>query len=162
GAISRSATQGARGGSWGEPAKAVNQPHIASDDDQVSFDIWCVARALHDKTRDREIVHVILSPDQLPGEAAQFGQVAGHVIEVEIRTVDGRSGRDAALGTVCRSGVGYCLVDPLDRELTHGLVVDRPPWKLRVFSKSIPSANAGTCIVSSSKAKPCQRFMGGN
>src|SRR5207302_3819331 len=30
----------------------------------------------------------------------------------------------------------------------------------RVFSKSIPSANAGPCIVSSSKAKPCQRFMG--
>src|SRR5205823_1001311 len=127
GAISRSATQGARGGSWGEPAKAVNQPHIASDDDQVSFDIWCVARALRDKTRDREIVHIILSPDQLPGEAVQFGQVAGHVIEVEIRTVDGRSGRDAALGIACRSSVGCCLVDPLGPESTHGLVVDRPP-----------------------------------
>src|SRR6267154_2530048 len=126
GAISRSATQSARRGPRGEPAKAIDQPHVAADNDQISFDIRRVARALHDKTRDREIVHVILSPDQLPGEAVQFGQVAGHVIEVEIRTVDGRSGRDAALGTICRSGVGYCLVDPLDRELTHGLVVDRP------------------------------------
>src|SRR5207247_4008550 len=125
-AISRSATQSARRGPWGEPAKAVNQPHIASDDDQVSLDVRRVARALRDKTRDREIVHIVLSPDQLPGEAIQLGQVAGHVIEVEIRTVDGRSGRDAALGTTCRSRVGYCLVDPLDRELTHGLFVDRP------------------------------------
>src|SRR6266849_2835117 len=127
GAVSRSATQSTRRGPRGEPAKAVNQPHVASDDDQVSFDIRCVAGALRDKTRDREIVHIILSPDQLPGEAVQFGQVAGHVIEVEIRTVDGRSGRDAALGTTCRSRVGCCLVDPLDPELTHGLVVDRPP-----------------------------------
>src|SRR6267378_2336287 len=126
-AISRSATQSARRGPWREPAKAINQPHIASDNDQVSFDIRCVAGALRDKTRDREIVHIILSPDQLPGEAVQFGQVAGHVIEVEIRTVDGRSGRDAALGIACRSRVGYRLVDPLDPELTHGLVVDRPP-----------------------------------
>src|ERR1700694_493251 len=126
GAISRSATQSARRGPWGEhPAKAVNQSHIAADNEQVSFDIRCVAGALHDKTRDREILHIILSPDQLPGEAVQFGQVAGHVIEVDIPTVDGRSGRDAALGTTCRSGVRYCLVDPLDRELTHGLVVDR-------------------------------------
>src|SRR6266571_2247837 len=127
GAISRSATQSTRRGPWGEPAKAVNQPHIASDNDQVSFDIRCVAGALRDKTRDREIVHIILSPDQLPGEAVQFGQVAGHVIEVDISTVDGRSGRDAALGIACRSRVGCCLVEPLDPELTHGLVVDRPP-----------------------------------
>src|SRR6267378_2300482 len=127
GAISRSATQSTRLGPWGEPAKTVNQPHIASDNDQVPLDIRCVAGALRDKTRDREIVHIILSPDQLPGEAVQIGQVAGHVIEVEIRTVDGRSGRDAALGITCRSRVGYCLVDPLDPELTHGLVVDRPP-----------------------------------
>src|SRR5882762_7342809 len=127
GAISRSATQSTRRGPRDEPAKAVNQPHIASDNDQVSFDIRCVAGALRDKTRDREIVHIILSPDQLPGEAVQFGQVAGHVIEVEIRTVDGRGGRDAALGIACRSRVGYRLVDPLDPELTHGLVVDRPP-----------------------------------
>src|SRR6266513_1405677 len=127
GAISRSATHSARRGPWAEPAKAVNQPHIASDNDQVSLDIRCVAGALRDKTGDREIVHIILSPDQLPGEAVQFGEVAGHVIEVEIRTVDGRSGRDAALGITCRSRVGYCLVDPLDPELTHGLVVDRPP-----------------------------------
>src|SRR6266704_6000404 len=91
GAISRSATQSTRGGPWAEPAKAVDQPHIASDNDQVSLDIRCVAGALHDKTRDREIAHIILSPDQLPGEAVQFGQVAGHVIEVEIRTIDGRS-----------------------------------------------------------------------
>src|SRR5467141_1210392 len=127
GAISRSATQSTRLGPWGEPAKTVNQPHIASDNDQVPLDIRCVAGALRDKTRHREIVHIILSPDQLPGEAVQFGQVAGHVIEVEIRTVDGRSGRDAALGIACRSRVGYRLVDPLDPELTHGLVVDRPP-----------------------------------
>src|SRR5437773_6090429 len=127
GAISRSATQRARRGPWDHPAKAVDQPHIAADNQQVSFDIRRVAGALHDKTRDREIVHIILSPDSLPGEAVQFGQVAGHVIEVEIRTVDGRSGRDAALGITCRSGVGCCLVDPLDPELTHGLVVDRPP-----------------------------------
>src|ERR1700704_2584691 len=127
GAISRSATHSTRRGPWGEPAKAVNQPHVASDDDQVSFDVRRVAGALGDKTRHREIVHIILSPDQLPGEAVQFGQVAGHVIEVEIRTVDGRSGRDAALGITCRSRVGYCLVDPLDPELTHSLVVDRPP-----------------------------------
>src|SRR6266853_6172305 len=126
GAVSRSATQSARRGPRGEPAKAVDQPHIASDNDQVSFDIRRVAGALRDKTRDREIVHVILSPDQLPGEAVQFGQVAGHVIEVEIATVDGRSGRDAALGTACRSRVGCCLVDPLAPELAHGLVVDRP------------------------------------
>src|SRR5712664_1301084 len=126
GAISRSATQSTRRAPSGEPAKAVNQPHIASDNDQVSFDIRCVAGALRDKTRDREIVHIILSPDQLPGEAVQFGQVAGHVIEVEIRTIDGRSRRDAALGITGRSRVGYCLVDPLDLELTHGLVVDRP------------------------------------
>src|SRR5712664_725932 len=127
GAISRSATQSTRPGPRGEPAKAVNQPHIASDNDQVSLDIRCVAGALHDKTRNREIVHIILSPDQLAGEAVQFGQVAGHVIEVEIRTIDGRSGRDAALGTTCRSRVGCCLVDPPDPELAHGLVVDRPP-----------------------------------
>src|SRR6266487_189794 len=127
GAISRSATQSTRRRPWGEPAKAVNQPHIASDNDQGSFDIRCVAGALSYKTRDREIVHIILSPDQLPGEAVQFGQVAGHVIEVEIGTIDGRSGRDAALGITCCSRVGYCLVDPLDPELTHSLVVDRPP-----------------------------------
>src|SRR6266702_2583508 len=126
-AISRSATQSTRRGPWGEPAKAVDQPHIAADNDQVSFDIRCVAGALRDKTRDREIVHIILSPDQLPGEAVQFGQVAGHVIEVDISTVDGRSGRDAALGIACRSRVGCCLVDPLDPESTHALVVDRPP-----------------------------------
>src|SRR6266704_2974523 len=87
GAVSRSATQSARPGPRGEPAKAVDQPHIAADNDQVS----------------------------------------GHVIEVDISTVDGRSGRDAALGIACRSRVGCCLVDPLDPELTHGLVVDRPP-----------------------------------
>src|SRR6267378_2354468 len=127
GAISRSATQGAGRGPWGEPAKAVDQPHIAADDEQVSFDIRRVARALDDKPRRREIVHIVLFPDQLPGEAIQFGQEAGHVIEVEKPTVDRRSGRDAALGITCRSRVGYCLVDPLDRELTHGLVVDRPP-----------------------------------
>src|SRR5438309_7159643 len=69
GAISRSATQRTRRGSWGEPAKAVDQPHVASDNDQVSFDIRRVAGALRDKTRDREIVHIILPPDQLPGEA---------------------------------------------------------------------------------------------
>src|SRR5947209_20003050 len=86
GAISRSATQSTRRGPWGEPAKAVNQPHIASDNDQVSFDIRCVAGALLDKTRDREIAHIILSPDQLPGEAIQSGHVAGHVLEVEIQT----------------------------------------------------------------------------
>src|SRR5438046_6894409 len=138
GAISRSATQSARGGSWGEPAKAVNQPHVAADDDQVAFDIWCVARALRNKTRDREIVHIILSPDQLPGEAVQFGQVAGHVIEVEIRTVDGGSGRDAALGIACRSSVRCCLVGPLDPALSYGLVVGRPtsetPGRLPVNS----------------------------
>src|SRR5882762_6588077 len=126
GAISRSATQGAGRGPWGEPAKAVDQPHIAADDEQVSFDIRRVARALDDKPRRREIVHIVLFPDQLPGEAIQFGQEAGHVIEVEKPTVDRRSGRDAALGTACRSRVRYCLVDPLDRELTHGLIVDRP------------------------------------
>ncbi len=126
GAISRSATQGAGRGPWGEPAKAVDQPHIAADDEQVSFDIRRVARALDDKPRRREIVHIVLFPDQLPGEAIQFGQEAGHVIEVEKPTVDRRSGRDASLGTACRSRVRDCLVDPLDRELTHGLIVDRP------------------------------------
>src|SRR2546425_1852029 len=160
GAISRSATQSTRRGPWGEPAKAVNQPHIASDNEQVSFDIRCVAGALRYKTRDREIVHVILSPDQLPRESVQLGQVTGNVIEIEMRTVDGRSGRDAAQGITCRSRVGRRLVDPLDPQLTHGLFVDRPPSKLQVL-KSIPSANAGTCIVNSSKVKPCQRFMGG-
>src|SRR5437870_13526023 len=90
GAISRSATQSTRRGPWGEPAKAVNQPHIASDNDQVSFDIRCVAGALCDKTWDREIVNIILSPDELPGEAAKCGQVAGPVMEAAIRTVDGR------------------------------------------------------------------------
>src|SRR5882762_4860768 len=84
GAISRSAAQRARRGPWDHPAKAVNQPHVAADNDQVSLYMRCVAGALRDKTRDREIVHIILSPDQLPGEAVQFGQVAGHVIEVEI------------------------------------------------------------------------------
>src|SRR5207302_10651280 len=74
----------------------------------------------------RELVRDVRSRDQLDGEAIQVGQVAGHVIEVEIRTVDGGSGGDAALGTTCRSRVGCCLVDPLDRELTHGLFVDRP------------------------------------
>src|SRR5882672_893343 len=126
GTISRSATQSTRRGPWGEPAKAVCQSHIASNNEQVSFDERRVAGALDDKTRHREIVHIVLFPDRLPGEAVQFGQEAGHVIEVEIPAVDRRSGRDAALGTACRSGVGYCLVDPLDRELTHGLVVDRP------------------------------------
>src|SRR6267154_2425200 len=126
GAISRSATQGAGRGPWGEPAKAVDQPHIAADDEHVSFDIRRVARALDDKPRRREIVHIVLFPDQLPGEAIQFGQEAGHVIEVEKPTVDRRSGRDAALDTACRSRVRYCLVDPFDRELTHGLIVDRP------------------------------------
>src|SRR5712671_3296449 len=126
GAISRSATQRTRSGPWGEPAKAVCQSHIASNNEQVSFDERRVAGALHDKTRHREIVHIVLFPDRLSGEAVQFGQEARHVIEVEIPAVDRRGGRDAALGTACRSGVGYCLVDPLDRELTHGLVVDRP------------------------------------
>src|SRR5882672_9206309 len=126
GAVSRSATQRTRRGSWGQPAKAVRQPHVAADNQQVSFDIRRVAGALDDKARHREIVHIVLSPDGLPGEAVQFGQEAGHVIEVEKPTVDCRSGRDAALGTACRSRVGYCLVDPLDRELTHGLIVDRP------------------------------------
>src|SRR5215468_552430 len=92
GAISRSATQSTRCGPRGEPAKAVRQPHIATDNEQASVDIWGVAGALGDKTRDREIVHIILSPDQLPREAVQLGQVAGDVIEVEMRTVDGRSG----------------------------------------------------------------------
>src|ERR1700737_4119522 len=92
GAISRSATQSTRRGPWGEPAKAVRQPHIASDNEQVSLDIRRVAGALRDKTRDREIVHIILSPDQLPREPVQLGQVAGDVIEVEMRTLDGRSG----------------------------------------------------------------------
>src|SRR3974390_480533 len=92
GAISRSATQSTRRGAWGEPAKAVRQPHIASDDEQVFVDIRRVAGALCDKTRDREIVHIILSPDQLPGEPVQLGQVAGDVIEVEIRTLESRSG----------------------------------------------------------------------
>src|ERR1041385_2342751 len=126
GAISRGATQRARRGARGHPAKAVDQPHIAADNQQVSFDIRRVARALDDKARRREIVHIALFPDQLPGEAVQFGQEAGHVIEVEKPAVDGRSGRDAALGTTCRSGVGYCLVDPPDPELTYGLVIDRP------------------------------------
>src|SRR6266853_1813431 len=126
GAISRSATQRARRGPWDHPAKAVDQSHIAADNQQVSFDIRRVAGALDDKTRHREIVHIILSPDQLPGEPVQFGQEAGHVVEVEKPTIDGRSGRDAALGTACRSRVGYRLVDPLDPELAHGLVVDRP------------------------------------
>src|SRR5437899_3106874 len=125
GAISRSATQRTRRGPRGHPAKAVDQSHIAADDEQVSFDIRRVAGALDDKTRHREIVHIVLSPDQLAGEAVQFGQETGHVIEVERPTVDGGSGRDAALGTTCRSRVGYCLVDPLDGELTHGLFVDR-------------------------------------
>src|SRR6266571_1275171 len=91
GAISGSATQRTRRGPWGHPAKAVNQPHIASDNDQVSFDIRRVAVSLRGYARHREIAHIILSPYQLSGEAVQFGQVAGHVIEVEIRTVDGRS-----------------------------------------------------------------------
>src|SRR5882724_790635 len=126
GAVSRGATQRARRGPWDHPAKAVDQPHIAADNQQVSFDKRRVARALDDRARHREIAHIVLSPDQLPGEAIQFRQEAGHVIEVEKPTVDGRSGRDAALGTTCRSGIGYRLVDPLDRELTHGRFVDRP------------------------------------
>src|SRR6478609_3937739 len=40
--------------------------------------------------------------------------------------VDRRSGRDAALGSICGSAVGGCLVDPLDLELTNGPFVDRP------------------------------------
>jgi len=126
GAVSRSATQSTRRGPRGEPAKAVDQPHVAADNQQVAFDIRCVAGALDDKARRREIVHVVLSPDELPGEAVQLGQEARHIIEVEIPAVDGRRRRDAALGTTCRSRVGYCLVDPLDRELIHGLVIDRP------------------------------------
>src|SRR2546430_4755314 len=70
---------------------------------------------------------MVPSPYQLPGEALHFGQEPGHVIEVEIAAVDGRSGRDAALGTACRARVGCRLVDPPDPESTHGLVVDRPP-----------------------------------
>src|SRR5882672_2449886 len=126
GAVSRSATQRTRRGSWGQPAKAVRQPHVAADNQQVAFDIRRVAGALDDKARHREIVHIVLSPDGLPGEAVQFGEEAGHVVEVEKATVDRRSGRDAALGSICRSGVGYGLVDPPDRELIHGFVVDRP------------------------------------
>src|SRR6185295_11639656 len=97
----------------GQPAKAVRQPHVAADDDQVAFDIRRVARALDDETRRREIAHIVLSPDELPGEAVQFGEEPGHVVEVEKAAVDGRSRRDAALSSICRSGVGYCLVDPL-------------------------------------------------
>ena len=114
GAVARSATQRARRAPWDHPAKAVDQPHIAADDKQVSTDIRRVAGPLDDETRHREIVYIVLFPDRLPGEAVQFGQVAGHVIEVEIPVVDGRSGRDAALGSTCRSRVGYRLVDPLD------------------------------------------------
>src|SRR5437660_11110541 len=92
GAISRSATQRAGRGPWDRPAKAVGQPHIAADNQQVSFDIRCVAGALHDKTRDREIVYLVLSPDQLSGEAFQFGEKSGHVIKVMIPTFDRRGG----------------------------------------------------------------------
>src|SRR5262245_7602192 len=124
GAVSRSAAERARRAT-GHPAKTVRQPHVAADDEQVSFDVRRIARALDDETRRREIVHVVLFPDQLAGEAIQLGQEAGHVIEVEKAAVDRRSGRDAALGSICRSGVGYCLVNPLDREPTNGVVVDR-------------------------------------
>jgi hypothetical protein len=78
------------------------------------------------KARRREVVHVVLSPDELPGEAVELRQEAGHVVEVEMPAVDGRSGRDAALSSIARSGVGDGLVDPLDLELTHGRFVDRP------------------------------------
>src|SRR5215813_5521520 len=76
GAISRSATQSTRRGPRGEPAKAVRQPQIAADNQQVSVDMRGVAGALRDKTRNREIVHIILSPDQLPREPVQLGQEA--------------------------------------------------------------------------------------
>src|SRR5882672_2805844 len=125
GAVSRSTPERARRAT-GHPAKAVDQPHVAADDEQVAFDERRVARALDDETRGREIAHIVLSPDELPGEAVQFGEEAGHVVEVEKAAVDGRSGRDAALSSICRSGVRYCLVNPFDRELTHGLVADRP------------------------------------
>src|SRR5436190_2464623 len=125
GAVSRSAAERARRAT-GHPAKAVRQSHVAADDDQVSFDVRRVARALDDKARRREVVHIVLSPDELTGEAVQLRQEAGHVVEVEIPTVERRGGRDAALGSRYGSGVGYCLVDPLDRELTNGPFVDRP------------------------------------
>src|SRR5947209_20227560 len=80
GAISRSATQRARRGPWDHPAKAVDQSHIAADNQQVSFDIRCVAGALDDKARHGEIVHTFFTRDQLPGEATYFRQVAGHVM----------------------------------------------------------------------------------
>src|SRR5678815_5371422 len=125
GAIARSAAERARRAA-GQPAKAVGQAHVAADDDQGSFDVRRIARALDDKARRREVVHVVLSPDGLPGEAVELRQEAGHVVEVEMPAVDRRSGRDAALSSIHVSGVGYCLVDPLDLELTHGPFVDRP------------------------------------
>src|SRR5262249_29866482 len=126
GAVSRSAAKRARRGPRGQPAKAIGQAHVAADDDQVAFDIRRVARALDDETRRREIVDVVLFPDQLPGEAVELSQETGHVIEVEKPAVDRGSGRDAALGGIHRSRVGYRLVDPLDREPADGGFLDRP------------------------------------
>src|SRR5580765_6864913 len=124
GAVSRGAAERARR-STGHPAKAVDQPHVAADDHELALDIRRVARALDDETRRREVVHVVLLPDRLAGKAIQLGQEAGPVVEVEIPAVDGRRGRDAALGSTRRPGVGHRLVDPSDRELANALFVDR-------------------------------------
>src|SRR5882724_4518838 len=99
GAISRSAAERARRATR-HPAKPVRQPHVAADNQQVSLDMRRVAGGLDDKARHREIVHIVLPPDRLPGEAVQFGQEAGHVIEVEIPALDGWGGRDAALSSI--------------------------------------------------------------
>src|SRR5436190_9484998 len=92
GTVSRSATQSTWRGSRDRPAKAVGQSHVAADDEQVSFDVRRVARSLDDKAWRRQIAHIALFPDGLAGEAVELGQVAGHVIEVEITTVDRGSG----------------------------------------------------------------------
>src|SRR5207247_2703483 len=77
GAISRSATQSTRRGPWDHPAKAVDQPHIAADNQQLSFDIRCVAGALDDNTGQREVVHIVPSLDHMHGEALEYGQLDG-------------------------------------------------------------------------------------
>src|SRR5260221_13654973 len=89
GAISRSATQRARRGPWDHPAEAVDQPHIAADNQQGSFDIRRVSGGLHDKARHPEVVHVVFFPDHPPREGIPFRYVAGQVIEVVMPTLDG-------------------------------------------------------------------------
>jgi len=70
------------------PAKAVDQPILLPTISRSPLTNGVLREPLTTEPAPRDRSHSF-SPDQLPGEAIQFRQEAGHVIEVEKPTVDG-------------------------------------------------------------------------